>query len=275
MSSVAPTRSKEVGEETALSPASPSKEETPLTIAMRKAGAEAAKKAGQRKESSSTELRSTKSLEPNEAPLPTSVEEPSLATDITVAKIPAKLAESGAKRTSIDKIAEQNSKRSSLENPSEPVIAGEQTHVGLSYEATTKEATRENSMTKTKSPLSEEAAATSSTEPGNPHHESSGSMHRGSSVSPATKEEIEEIEKKTIIPEVEEAESPNIKPEARDGETNSSAMTETGPSPDENHGGTVTEVTASNEGEFAATKGLQPQEGEAADAKRSGASVGD
>ena len=63
--------SKEISGEVEPSPTSPSKKaETPLTIAMRQAGAEAAKKAGEKKASKSTAAPSTEKMDATDVRMP-------------------------------------------------------------------------------------------------------------------------------------------------------------------------------------------------------------
>jgi hypothetical protein len=197
-------------------------------MAMRKAGVEAAQKAGDRKASASSGgLQPTKSSEtpgneaslpvPSETKLAKSMEEPHQITEITAAKAPAKLAESGASRTSVDKIAEQDTKRAlnaQTTPKSDPVREmALVNNSGISSDAvTTDGAGRENSATndtktKVKSPLSDADAAISSTDLPDPIHQGpigSTTTHRGSSVSSASKEDIQEVERQNAIPEEEE-----------------------------------------------------------------------
>lgn len=260
------------------------KRETPLSMAMRQAGAEAAKKAGEKKGSMSRAPASAKDLEVAGVPMAAletkmakTVEEPSASAGITGAKIPEKLAEEGAKRTSVDKIAGEGAKRTNVDNFSEPDGASEQGHVGLSREATILEARSANSTTKLKSPLSEEeTAATSRTELGAADLEPQSSTHRGSSISSASKEEIESVERKDAIPEEPEG-TDEFATEAEGEGTDASPkqMKEAARNLEGSAGAKTREVAASNEGEMAATKGIKPQKEDAKEARGAGTSVGD
>jgi hypothetical protein len=248
------------------------KEETPLTMAMRQAGAEAAKKAGEKKGSMSTARPSTAGLEATEAPMPAiqasmskAVEEPGVSAETTAAKMPGKLAEEGAKRTSVDKIADEGAKRRSMDKATESDSASEQEHVGLSKEAKTLEARRASSITKTKSPLSEDTSAMCSREHGSPNFEPRPRTHRGSSVSLASREEIQEIEQRNAIPEeIEEPDEQSAKPSPQGSE-----------GLEKSSDATMTDVTASDKGEARATKGTKPQDQGAKRAEEAGTSVGD
>jgi hypothetical protein len=236
------------------------RDETTLTMAMRQAGVEAAKKAGERKGSKPTAPASPRGLEAAELPMPAvlnkiakSIEDPDTSAEVTAAKVPEKLAEGGAKRTSIDKIADEDAKRTSMDNAAESVSASEQGQVGLSKEATILEARRTSSTTKVKSPLSEEAAATSSTSLG--AAKSAQKTHRGSVVSIASKETIQEIEEANIIEE--EAEETDETP----GKAAAPGM--------------IANMTATSEREAAAMKDIKPQEQDPKDPEAAGVSVGD
>lgn len=273
---------KEFSEGAESSPTSPlKKEETPLTMAMRQAGAEAAKKAGERKGLMSRARPSTKTSEATDIPMPAveakmakSAEEPGASAETTAAKIPEKLAEEGAKRTSVDKIAEEGVKRTSMEGATESDSISQQEQVGISKEASNLEARRASSITKLKSPLSTETAARSSTELGASSMESNPETHRGSSVSLASKEEIQGIEKRDAIPEeTEEANESAEQAEAQDDEALPTVKAETAGGDSDN--ATLSGVTASDEAELSATKGVKPQEDNAREAAGASTSVGD
>ncbi len=276
--------SKETSEEVDASSMSASKkEETPLTMAMRQAGAEAAKKAGEKKGSRSTARRSAKDLEATDVPIPAletrmakSVEEPGLSAETTAAKIPEKLAEEGAKRTSVDKIAEEGAKWTSMGKVTESDVTHEQDHVGLSKEATMLEARRASSMTKTKSSLSEETVATSSTELEVAKLEPNPRTHQGSSVSTASKEEIEATERENAIPEeTEDMDESSAKTGAEVTEAPPTSVPDNAGKLDDSVDAQITDMTATSEGEDAATKGIKPQEQDARDPKAAEDSVGD
>jgi hypothetical protein len=170
-------------------------------MAMRKAGAEAAQKAGQKKALKQSSLLSDNPKSPD-APMPSTAtntklskasEEPNASTDITAGKTPAVLAAEGARRTSVDKIADSESSTDAETEPSK------------SAEESLLQARRTSSITKTKTPLSNETALESTPSLSEQQRfEERPRTHRGSSVSEASKEEIECIEKSNAIPEEDE-----------------------------------------------------------------------
>ena len=186
-----------------------------------------------------------------------SVEEPGVSADTTAAKLPEKLAEGGAKRTSVEKIAEEDAKRTNIDQVTNSDGKNEQENVGLSKEATMIEARRASSMTKVKSPLSEETAATTSTKLDAAGLELGSRTHRGSSVSMAPKEQIEEIEKRNAIPEeTGDAGESCAKIAAQDTETSSKSAADKGKRVDESAAATISDLTSTDNGEAAATKGI-------------------
>ena len=193
------------------SPTAPKKDDTPLTMAMRQAGAEAAAKAGQKKVVKPGSLLSDNPKSPDDPTSPTTAApianvklgkasaDPQASTETTAAKIPTKLAAEGAKRTSVDKITDSESS-TDVET---------ETPMQRSTEESKLEARRTSSITKQKSALSNETALESSSALGEQAEEPerpSLRTHRGSSVSDASKEEIAGIEKACAIPEEEESE---------------------------------------------------------------------
>lgn len=260
--------SKETSREVEPSPTSSSKkEETPLTMAMRQAGAEAAKKAGEKKASISKGPATPKILDTEDVRIPViettmarSVQDPGTSPTVTAAKVPGKLAEEGAKRTSVDKIADEGAKRKITDDLSDQEGTNEDgnehghEHESLSKEAKMVEARRDSSITKMKSPLSEQSTARSITGPGTADLEARPEHHSRSSTSSASNsEEIEEVEKgKAMLQEPKETAEPRRVNDV-----------------------TMTEVAASNEGESAAMKGVMPQDGDAKGATEAGTSVGD
>jgi hypothetical protein len=252
-------------------------------MAMRQAGAEAAKKAGERKATKSIARPSAKEMEATDMPMPAietkmakSVEEPGASAETIAAKVPEKLAEEGAKRTSVDKIAEEGAKRTSTDKAAESEGAGELEHVGPSKEATILEARRASSITKLKSPLSEESTAPSNAVPRATSSEQKPRTHRGSSVSLASKEEIQEIEKRNaILEEAEESDDSTTTAETRSAEANPADRPEKSEALKTSAEATTTDVASSNEAEVAATKGVKPQDEDAKEAEAAGTSVGD
>jgi hypothetical protein len=264
--------SKQAPDETNPSSISAAKKEvTPLTLAMRQAGAEAAKKAVEKKTSKHKATSLAKDLgtakDPRramESEMVRSVEEPSVSATTTAAKIPEKLAAEGAKRTSIDKIAEEGARRSDMDRAAGSDRTSEQEHAGLSKEAAILEARSAGNTTKMRSPLLEENAATSSTGLGAANFEPRPRTHRGSSVSLASKEEIEAIEKRNAIPE-----------ESEDTDESSTPKTDKAGNFDKSAHATLADLTTKDEGEAAAMKDVKPQEQDAKDPGAAGASVGD
>ena len=261
--------SKQVPEE--VNPSSISaarKDDTPLTLAMRQAGAEAAKKAVEKKASKYTALPPAKDLGPAEVPASAmeprnarSVEEPGVSATTTAAKIPDTLAAEGAKRTTIDKIAEEGARQSD-EDQAIDSRTNEQEHAGRSREATMHEA-RSASRT-LKSPLSEENPARPSTEFGAANFEPRPRTHRGSSVSTASKEEIEAIEKRDAILE-----------ESEDSDEDSTSKTDNEGNLDNSANAILTDLISTDEGEVTATNDGKTQEQDARDPEAAGATVGD
>ena len=173
-------------------------------MAMRQAGAEAAAKAGQKKVVKPGPLVSDDPPPPDTS-IPSSAldtklnkasEDPHLSAETTAAKTPAALAAEGARRTSVDKIADS-------ENSTDT-----DTESSKSTEENLLQARRASSITKTKTSLSNETALDST--PARPaeqqHFEARPRTHRGSSVSDASREEIECIEQSQAIREEDEGE---------------------------------------------------------------------
>ncbi|KIV83788.1 hypothetical protein PV11_05782 [Exophiala sideris] len=245
--------------------------ETPLNIAMRQLGAEAAAKAGQKKaaaaqtQAAKAPTKTPDNTETTPTPATTklspdvAVESPQMATEVTAAKTPAQLASEGAKKTSIDKIAEAEGTATT---------EAESSSSSPSTEAQIVEQRRQSSLTKTKSRLSEatplehsesvleeedkkeEEAAVPTSEIAADPPVDMPKQHRGSDVGTASAEEIKAVEKDMAIPETEEEHEVS---NATEGKA----------------------VTSTDEAEAQATKGTDPQEEGAKDADKAGVSVGD
>lgn len=275
--------SKEMSEEVEQSSTNGSKkEETPLTMAMRQAGAEAAKKAGEKKGCKSTALASMGSSEDTELPInppetkmAKAMEEPGTSADSTASKVPEKLAEEGAKRTSIDRIADKDAKRSNIDTTSQLDGANEQEHVGISKEATKLEVKRASSVTKMKSPLSEEIAATSDSNLETVNSEPQPKTHQGSSISVASKEKIQEIEKRNAILEEVDTDKSSHETGAPSTTAPARSLSNRAGEVGDSNSARTTNVEATNEGEIAATKGIKSQEQDPKDALGANTSVGD
>lgn len=169
-------------------------------MAMRKAGAEAAQKAGQKKALKPGSLFSDNPTSPD-APIPSTAtntklskasKEPNASADITTGKTPGILAAEGVIRTSFDGTADSESSTDAETEPSKSV------------EESLLEARRTSGITKTKTPLSNEAALESTPSLSEQRFEERPRTHRGSSVSEASKEEIECVEKSNTILEEDE-----------------------------------------------------------------------
>ncbi|KAL2446190.1 hypothetical protein ABEF95_007253 [Exophiala dermatitidis] len=288
--------------------------ESPLNLAMRQLGAEAAAKAGQKKAAAAQALKAAAAptKEPSttdQIPVPAATklsveaaaESPETATSVTAAKTPAQLAAEGAKRTSVDKIAEAStSQAEGAEATSSPGVTKEEDSSSASTEANRLELQRSSTITKRKSRLSEstpveesETVRTSSEEGEEkgeeavsspsiavPEHEVSATMsplegpprqHRGSDIGEASPEEIRALEKKLSIPEDEE--EPDEEDEQEKEEENKWEKD------NENHNAATATATAdvapTDETELKATKGTDPQETDAKNANKAGVSVGD
>ncbi|KIW14646.1 hypothetical protein PV08_07430 [Exophiala spinifera] len=270
------------GKDSAASEGAASKPaETPLNIAMRQLGAEAAAKAGQKKAAALQAAKvPTKTPDTTEKiPVPATTklsvdaaaEDPETVGEVTAAKTPALLAAEGAKRTSIDKIAESEGGASSTSSSDAE---------GHSTEAQIVEQRRKSSITKLKSRLSESTPADQAetvvvdsspapkSETAVPESEVSADppvetpkQHRGSDIGEASVEEIKEIEKETSIPE------------AAEEEKDKSGAVATSTNSTEKEKEQV--VTSTDETEEQVTKGTDPQDSRAKDADKAGVSVGD
>jgi hypothetical protein len=258
--------------------------ESPMNIAIRQLGAEAAAKAAQKKggaaaQSSKAAAPSTDEKKVLEQATPSAAARLSTeaaidsgdgAAEVTATKTPAQLASEGASKASIDKIAESEDKLVSgaaeLDNPK-------------STEQQQLELRRTSSITQTKSRLSEAtpvaesdtvAAASKTTSPSSsisaPGWQAevdakptpAPRKHRGSDVGEASIEEIRALEQKLAIPEEDESEAQaeEVKPEAE----------------------AVTKAPALNpvdETEDKITEGMDTQKTDPKDAEKAAESVGD
>ncbi|EXJ54043.1 hypothetical protein A1O7_09380 [Cladophialophora yegresii CBS 114405] len=254
--------------------------DTPVNIAMRQLGAEAAAKAAQKKTGAAASQplkaaaapvteRSIPDQTPSSAAAKLSTEEAvtsaDTAAEVTAAKTPAQLASEGAGRTSIDKIAESEDKLASG--------AAEMEQQPKSTEEQQLEMRRTSSVTKSKSRLSDvtpiaesdsivaepEESVKSPSPVAVPEGEVSARpadmprQHRGSDIGQASLEEIKALEKKMSIPEEGDAGDDNV----------TSTTTK------------VPAVSTTDKAEEKATKGIETQKTEPKDADKAGVSVGD
>jgi len=240
-------------------------------MAIRQLGAEAAAKAGQKKAAAAAAAKaaSAPTKEPgttDQTPIPAATklstdaaaESPENAPEATAAKTPTQLAAEGAKRTSVDKIAEAEEETGT--GPKEDSASTEEQLLALR---------RSSGTTKVKSQLSEstpaeesetlledksttavhEAEVSATSLPSQVHPRR---QHRGSDIGEASPEEIRALEKRMSIEEEDEED-------------------------DADGGGKEKEkvVTSTNAVEEEVTKGTETQETEPKDADKAGVSVGD
>lgn len=255
-----------------------SKDESPMTMAMRQAGAEAAAKAGQKKASGISSIkpssvasaipakRDSSDVTPSVSAMKMSLdaEEPADATEITAGKTPDQLASEGAKKLSVDKIADTpvSGDTSSASSDSESLSNEEQLLEARRHSSVAKVPSRlqqEMSIDDVKTPAPEEAVTST---PNLVVSEGRPSHHRGSSLSEASKEEIKAIEAKNAIKE----ESEDSDTEAIAGDAKSSKTTE--PT-------SKSTIQATDKAEAEVMKGSKPHDQKAKDADAAGVSVGD
>ena len=294
------------------------KEETPLTMAMKQAGAEAAKKAGERGGSTTTAKvpPSVAGGRSSDVPMPSSidsdsgsdngggrkelVEDPEQKPELTVGKIPEKLAEDGAERTSIGKIAEEEARRDEQGTGIDTNAEGNTGTINnevFPETATRSRARAQSNAPKTKSPLADETGTTSmadleaEADNSNNNKEDVKSAETENNPVRASIEDTTKKDEKPTIPTAPEKEEREDKEraEANDKEKDETGRTmsnpqQANPIPTENKlqssptvakTNSTTEVTASDAEELAVTDGVAPQETDAKDARGAGMSVGD
>ena len=197
-----PTKSRK----TSQSAESPQRDETALTMAMRQASAEAAKKADEKKSTQATPKTPLQEVREADTRLPyidaaassklgKASEDPATQTETTAAKMPSQLAAEGAERTSIGKIEDVQSSGAEKLDEERPSLSAEQIKL---------DAQRSSSITKSKTPLSEGISADPMDDA--PNYASRPTTHRGSSVSEASREEIKAAERRLSIQEEDEPE---------------------------------------------------------------------
>ena len=174
--------------------------DSPLTMAMRQAGAEAAAKAGQKRSAkatpatipaaSSTTDDSEADQKPDLSQLPTpttdpelsaSASDPAAATETTAGKTPAQLAAEGKKRTSVDKISENETTEDPNTNTASPPTSP--------------------------SPTSETSTSKDSSSPSLSNQEQVLSLHRNSSVTKEKSRLSTQVEPEDIPAAPESAET--------------------------------------------------------------------
>ncbi|KAJ9614253.1 hypothetical protein H2200_002389 [Cladophialophora chaetospira] len=246
--------------------------ESPMNMAIRQLGAEAAAKAAQKKAggaSQTTKVAPAPVTEKPTDPLSSeaAVSSPDTAAEVTAAKTPTQLASEGAGRASLGKIAESEDRRASDSAEESQPTSNEEQQL---------EMRRQSSITNTKSRLSEVTPiAESNTVAGEeqpevvkspspvavPESEATNAepaerprQHRGSDIGEASLEEIRALEQKLSIPEENEE---------SDEEASAPTITK------------ADTVSTTDEAEKKATKSTDPQDADPKDADQAGVSVGD
>ncbi|KIX04133.1 uncharacterized protein Z518_07686 [Rhinocladiella mackenziei CBS 650.93] len=249
---------------------SPKPTESPMNLAIRQLGAEAAAVAGQKRATAAQAAKAATAApvkEPSasdKTPVPAvtrlsadaAAESPDTATEVTATKTPAQLAAEGAKRTSVDKIEESKSGAASGIN--EDSTSTEEQLLALR---------RTSSIAKAKTPLSEttpieesETVLEDSTTAPEPEKSSAVSpsegksplQHRGSDIGEARPEDIGAGKKKLGIREEKNEDDEDEGEEEKDRV-----------------------VTSTDKVEEEVTKGTDTQKTGANDADKAGVSVGD
>jgi hypothetical protein len=185
---------------------------------MRQAGAEAAQRASQKKAAKRGLISSNPKLQDVSSPsnvidtkLTQASKESQRLTEIAASTTPTVLTAEGAKRTSVDKTVESES---SIDAESKSPKSTEESLLQVR---------RTSSITKNKTTLATETALESTPSISEQRRfEERPKTHRGSSISEASKEEIEFVERSETIPEEDEDdESAPCVPlsEAKDGPT--------------------------------------------------------
>lgn len=269
--------------------------DSPGNQILRQLGAEAAAKAALKKTTTTSAAKVPVKATPStsdQTPTPAAtklsadaaVESPDTVAEVTAGKTPAQLATEGAKRTSVDKIADSE-ETTTAPTSAAPTQAGEAGEVA-STEAQVLEARRSSSITKTKSRLSEAtpaeesdtvlsgSASKTAVEDSeiSPTVEPVTRKHRGSDIGEASPEEIRALEKKLSIPEEDEDEE-----EEEDDDDDDSDEEDEVAEPKKAGEATTAAVgvTSTDEAEKEATKGEDTQKEDPKDASKAGASVGD
>ena len=178
---------------------------SPMAMAMRQAGAEAAAKAGQKKTAKPvttvpkpTEIDTTAPT--SEVKIATPMADPAEDPAITQAKAPAQLAAEGAKRTSLDKIADTETVSDTskpADGSSDTAASNEQQVADLRRASSITKAPSRLSHTETSDQISEESTEVKH----EPKFEERPRTHRGSSLSQVSAEEIKEMERRNSIKE--------------------------------------------------------------------------
>ncbi|KAK5063108.1 hypothetical protein LTR84_005184 [Exophiala bonariae] len=274
--------------------------DSPGNQILRQLGAEAAAKAAQKKTGTTSAAKVPVKATPStsdQTPTPAAtklsadaaVESADTATEATASKTPAQLATEGAKRTSIDKIAESEDVATSpvSTSPTQAGDAGE----AASTEAQVLEVRRTSSIAKTKSKLSEATPAAESDTVLSDETESKTAVedseisataepvtrkHRGSDIGEASPEEIRALEKKLSIPEEDEDdEEDDDDDDSEDDDDDDDDDEDEEPDLKKGKSTTTGGVGSTDKAEKEATKGQDPQKEDPKDDNKAGVSVGD
>lgn len=232
--------------------ASMRRDDSPLALAMRHAGAEAAAKAGSKKTAISaspsrpsiTEIPAEATHVGNRASETAALDIPD--TTITDAKTPEKLsAEGSIRRTSADRSAEQGGRTSPDSD--------------RSNEEQVLDMRRRSSIVRSTSRLAEETTMDDLDElPSNQGQQASGAkLHRGSSVTEVPKEVADQVEKENLIKEEDEEDEEEEEKDLKKQEK------------------PAKKISATDAEEAKVLKGSKPQDAKAADLDEAGVSVGD
>jgi hypothetical protein len=254
-----------------------------MAVAMRQAGAEAAAKAGQKKTPKPipaapqpTEKETTAPVV--EAKIASPMADPSAEPETTQGKIPAQLATEGAKRASVDKIAETEAASDASG------IVSSSSETPSSTEQQVADLRRTSSIAKAPSKLSETQTVDAPEEvpevkqeapevKHEPKFEKRPKTHRGSSLSQVSAEEIKEMEKRNSIeedPDEDAEEAIDSTPAAEDVATKDEDVevpVEKAPA--------VKYIGATDEGEKPAEEEPITEKSDPKDAESAGVSVGD
>ena len=243
-------------------------------MAMRQAGAEAAAKAGQKKVVKPGSPMSDNPTSPD-VPIPSTAldtklskasEEPhASAAEMTAGKTPTVLAAEGARRSSVDKIADSESSTDA------------ESELPKSREETLLQARRTSSIVKKKTALSNETAVESTPAPSVEQQafEERPRTHRGSSVSEASREEIECVEKSQAIPEEEEGDEGEARVQGREEEEKKEKEKGKGQASTDHVEPSLAEVTSSDKREQPSEPDNKSSAQDAKEGKAAGVSVGD
>ena len=228
--------------------------ESPMAMAMRQAGAEAASKAGQKKILKPMPTAPTPSEKDTTAPvvepkIASPMADPSTDPEMTQAKSPAQLAAEGVRQASAENIEKSPDANGTVSGGLEPPVSNEQQVADLRRTSSIAKAPSKLSETQTYDPVPEEASEPKDEQ----KFEERPKTHRGSSLSQASREEIRDVEKRNSI-----AVDPTEDEEAAIGTAGSAAK-----------------IGATDAGEKPASEDIDHEKSDAKNAEGAGISVGD